>query len=1801
MPPLFKDHMKPLSVFASDFANRSKTSRHQVKSTIPVRLTVGCGCFLLFLATTSSLLSKPKEDERRAFAAGPVISVNKPPRKVPNAAPDPAARRALFHRKLGADATATEISHFTGFPEPLKPVGDVSLDATSAPLVSLINHWAESERGDDFSQLESFINQYPKSVWTSGLRFNLAKLYYGTGYYTRSIATYELAVKHMKERDAFADPYLTLSVAELAGMYARTGRKEELARLLSEIDGRVFSDGAKIRLDQAREGLSVMTTNPGASFRCGTYALANVSQAMGRKTRPDFMDANPSPPTGFTLAQLDQIARDQLYLPMSLAKRLPGQPIPVPSVFHLRCGHYAAIIKQSGGRYLMKDPTFGTEVWVSPRAIEDESSGFFIIPDQVNEGKYESVSQSLARTITGKGNVTAIDPKSTKKCDKTSSPCGPPGMASYRMHILAASLSVSDMPLVVPTAYGPGLALEVTYNQREFEPSITKLYTHFSPQWVSNIVSWLVDSSTTTLYLPGGGSEVHSGYTSTGTNQGYFNLERESQTRLYRTGEFQYERRAMDGSKLVYERAITGGQIFLSQIVDSWGNAISYSYDENFPARISKITAASGQSIHLFYEDFLDPYLVTAAADEADRSATFRKVSFAYDEYDQVIRLKSVTDPINIVSEFGYTAGFMGTLTTPYGVSSFATGGDISGNPLRWLEATDPLGRTERVEFQSSVNQGSISASPLPVGPGVSTQADYRQYRNSFYWSKKAWATAPGNRSMAHLYHWLHTPDGTGAYGVLEMEKAPFNNNIWYNYPNQTIAMNLGSSASPSAVSRVIERHDGQQITVIENYDYHPLSGRISRSGVDWPFYGYETFYDYDVTGVDLLQVRDFNGSTVVQSYSNYINHRPQSITDGQGQTTIVAYNAVTGQVETITNSLNQVTTFNYETNPAANGYRMPRSIVGPEPGATTTFTYDSADRLETATDSSNWTLTYSYDAFDRVTQISFPDNTTEQFFYKHLDLFAHKDRQNRWNRTWYNKIREPIITTDPMGKTTKFEWCYCGAIQKLTDPEGRTTSWAYDAQGRNYQKTYPDGRTESTTYQPLSGRVSTFTDAASQIRTMTYDPDGLLRSQTFGNLAPGTSATSSVSFVYRPMSPRQLAFMTDGTGTTEFDFYPAGVLGGLKLRTVDGPLTGTTDLITYTYDALSRKKTTNIGPLGTENLTTHNFDSLGRVQSIVNPLGTFGHFYVGATGRLDYLTYPNGQKTSFGYFPSTEDNRLQTIHHLANGANPASTLSRFDYTYPEDGAISTWQRQFGTAPADIFTFGYDASDQLTAATLAAVSAPSVATLSYSYQYDLAGNRTSQQTGTVVNSATFDKANRITGMSGGGKFLVSGSTDEPAQVKVNGVAATVTAPPANLYQAWVQVVPGSNILTVEATDYATPPNTRTKSWSVNITGSAARAFSHDTNGNTLSDGVRTCQWDAANRLTKVTKAGTVYEFIYDGLDRRVAEKVNGTITRRWIWDGTRMAEQRNSAGSTVQRRYYPEGEQRIGGADAGNYFYTFDHLGSIREMTDSTAAVRARYDYDPYGLRSKLAGDLDSEFGFTGHFYHAGSDLHLTFYRAYDQALGRWLSADPIGEDGGLNLYGYGPNSPTNGVDPNGLDWIEYTGMTLNWYGGNVGDRSKILSSGNAASGNMRSQSSSNCSKKDVGPIPPGEYSIDLEPDPNRVVKGIGTGTTPGRGIEKFPADYYTSSGTLVTFRDWGTWRAALKPSSSNKMMGRDNFYLHDSKKGFTKGCIESPSNMYEKLVNYRNAGNKMIAVLVNYTDERTGRAHEILIPPDPN
>jgi len=178
------------------------------------------------------------------------------------------------------------------------------------------------------------------------------------------------------------------------------------------------------------------------------------------------------------------------------------------------------------------------------------------------------------------------------------------------------------------------------------------------------------------------------------------------------------------------------------------------------------------------------------------------------------------------------------------------------------------------------------------------------------------------------------------------------------------------------------------------------------------------------------------------------------------------------------------------------------------------------------------------------------------------------------------------------------------------------------------------------------------------------------------------------------------------------------------------------------------------------------------------------------------------------------------------------------------------------------------------------------------------------------------------------------------------------------------------------------------------------------------------------------------EFTCNGLSQRVkiVEKDNNlvTTTKNLIGIGAEICEERD-ANNTVTKRYYAEGFTLNSQQTTLNYFYTRDHLGSVRELTDSLGTVQARYDYDPYGRRTKVSGSLDADFGFTGFYFHGTSGLNFSRTRAYDADLGRWISRDPIGERAGINLYRYVGNNVVNLIDWLGLYTCKELCGMLDW------------------------------------------------------------------------------------------------------------------------------------------------------------------------
>jgi len=170
------------------------------------------------------------------------------------------------------------------------------------------------------------------------------------------------------------------------------------------------------------------------------------------------------------------------------------------------------------------------------------------------------------------------------------------------------------------------------------------------------------------------------------------------------------------------------------------------------------------------------------------------------------------------------------------------------------------------------------------------------------------------------------------------------------------------------------------------------------------------------------------------------------------------------------------------------------------------------------------------------------------------------------------------------------------------------------------------------------------------------------------------------------------------------------------------------------------------------------------------------------------------------------------------------------------------------------------------------------------------------------------------------------------------------------------------------------------------------------------------------------------------MGRKVAKRVNGTITEKYLWQGAiTLVAVYDGSDNLLQRFEYPDGRMPASMVFNGSmYYFTYDQIGSFRVITDAAGTVVKRVDYDTFG---NILNDSNSSFtvpfGFAGGLHDRDTGLVRFGARDYDPATGKWTAKDPIDFGGrDLNLFNYTFSDPINWVDPFGLD------VTINIYRG---------------------------------------------------------------------------------------------------------------------------------------------------------------------
>ena len=1284
-------------------------------------------------------------------------------------------------KELSFSAAPTDAEFLrTGlFVEPLAPVS-----ATAAQENRDLGHallvYRDAIRttgaNDAVEPILAFLAKHPNSAWKPALQLDLGIVYRQTGHFSKALAIWQTGWNESQGlRDPEGRALANGMIARLSQLEAYLGRKELLQPLLDSIHNRPVGGAAAQLITDSHTGLFHMVNNPGESFRCGPLALKRILNYSGDAPSPmslRVLDEAHSTPNGLSLSAVQGIAA-KAGMNYQMAFRTPGASVVMPAVAHWKVGHYAAIVDRVGTHYLVQDTTFGEDIRVSSATLDEEGSGYFLVPAGPLPEGWRSVSAAEGGKVWGRGDTgTDHDP----------SPPPPPttctgGCTTATVEPETVSLVLQDEPVGYTPPVGPAVKFDFDYFQRDVLQPTTFAYTNFGPNWTFSWLGYVTVNSNTqaSVYLRGGGSEPFT-FSSAGATTALPGPY--SQATLTRTlsgsNSTGFTLTFPDGTFQEFNQAVGSNQFFMTAVGDAAGNTVILTYDSQM--RIVAITDAIGQVSTLTYGLSGSPLLVTRITDPFGRSASFT--------YNSSGQLASITDVLGITSSYTYGQGtepdFVNTLTTPYGSTTF-TYGDSSTNAnlgdTVFLKTVDPLGRASYVEFDQGVDAGDTTngsmTNPALIPQNMATCNLYLYYRNTFIFDANEYAQATQggglNHALGKVIHWLHTSDYSSASRVKESEKEPLENRVWYNYPTYTgqptgscnsivFGVSSGSTVAPGASSQptVIGRVLDSGATQLQQFNYNP-QGNIT---VVTDPVGRQITYTYAANNIDRLTTANttFAAAQLLETRTYNSQHMPLTITGVNGKTARYQYNAA-GQMTRYTDPLGHATAYTYD----SSGHL--KTIQGPITGSLYSFSYDNVGRIAAVTDPAAGTVHYTYDAADRPTTTTYPDGTSSQLTYNLLDLASSTDRLGQTTSYSYDADRELLKITDALGHTLQQGYNLAGHLSSVTDSNGHTTAVMRDAQSRVVAKQYADGTSQSTVYESSISLPAAVTDALGQVITLIYNSDNTRA--TIGYT--GNQATPSVSFAYDPAFLR-LTSMTDGVGTTTYSYYPVSsspVLGADLLQSVSSPIAGASgsDTVTYSYDALNRIVGRTIDGAS----QSIGFDALGRVTSVSNSLDTFTYSYSDATARVTAISSSQGPAVALSYFGPQGDELLQ---QLTATTQSGGLLSQFGYTDNSDDNVTSFTQSSPALPAtsSTSTYTYDTVNRLQSVFVGAATTPT-----FAYGYDPASNLTSitangsQQspsytvtnalvsgtydangspTALAGNTYTWDGANRIVGFSG---------------------------------------------------------------------------------------------------------------------------------------------------------------------------------------------------------------------------------------------------------------------------------------------------------------------------------------------------------------------------------------------------------------------------------------------------------------------
>jgi len=801
---------------------------------------------------------------------------------------------------------------------------------------------------------------------------------------------------------------------------------------------------------------------------------------------------------------------------------------------------------------------------------------------------------------------------------------------------------------------------------------------------------------------------------------------------------------------------------------------------------------------------------------------------------------------------------------------------------------------------------------------------------------------------------------------------------------------------------------------------------------------GQVTLYTYDGFGRILTITRVDDGASAVFNYNTAGNL--YEIIDPDGISTAFAYDSVYGRLTYLEDPLGNYLYYGYDIQGNIVEQSIHASAVDPvylkrfnyhglqHPGKLwkeinpdntyVEYSYTAGGNIRSITDPAGKTTFYDYDLMNRLTGVIQPGNAMTFYFYdRHDNLALVTDAESHQTIYEYDDLGRLLKTDSPDTGITTYAYDFSGNLISKTDSKGIKIHYAYDVINRLTAIHYPDsiqnvffsydqghnGMGRLTGIQNPSGNLSYGYDQAGRIiretRTINgfefitlyaYSPAGRVRQITYPEGRMVRYDYDAAGRIERVING------LEGVETVladEIVHLPFGPIASLRFgNSLDS---------SSIFDRLYRPESLQAGAVLNRSLSYDPGGNISAIENLLDPARSQWFSY----DDLNHLIAAEGIYGAIGYTYDRVGNRLSKSHSGVSdvyryipGTSRLSEVGGTSYSYDPNGNPT----EVGTS-----SFNYNQNNRL-------ILAAKNGLVLGEYLYNALGQRVVKRKDSQTTLFIYDQQGNLMAEADGKGNI----TQEYIWLEGRLLAGVKSG--KRLIEAILEMAPDTLNLDSHGnwvTAYITLPQgfdvTEIDPATILLNRSvyADRVEVGDFDSDGIPDLMVKFSRSLASAILSTSDAveieveGEADEFRISGTDTiRVISK--GDKYKKW--QGTAIAARAVSTLSTASK------SSRL-------VFYHLDHLGTPQVITDENGEIVWSADYLPFGEVNVTTNAVGNEFRFPGQYYDAETGLHYNYHRYYDPKNGRYLTPDPIGLAGGMNLYDYVINNPVIFIDPLGL------------------------------------------------------------------------------------------------------------------------------------------------------------------------------------